>query len=191
MGRRKAFALLSYLAVTNRSQRRETLATFFWPESDASLAFSYLRRDLAVINKTFGPGWLDADRDQVTLIEREELQIDVLRFRALLDQCNGHGHPADEGCPRCIPLLSEAAALYRGDFMMGFSLPDSRAFDDWQLFEQEALRHDLARVLGTLVEQHSDQGEYEESISYARRWLQVAPWDESAHRQLIQLYAWS
>ena len=40
MGRRKAFALLSYLAVTNQSQRRETLAALFWPDSGSSLAFS-------------------------------------------------------------------------------------------------------------------------------------------------------
>ena len=190
IGRRKAFALLSYLAVTHQPQRRESLATLFWPDSGSSLAFSYLRRDLAVINKALGPGWLEADREQVTLIEQEGLRIDVLAFRQLLQECQAHGHPIDKGCPRCIPLLSEAAALYRGEFMMGFSLPDSHAFDDWQRFEQETLRHDMTCILGILIEEHSAQGQYQEGISYARRWLQLAPWDEAAHRWLMQLYTW-
>ena len=34
LGRRKAMALLSYLAVTRSRHHRETLATLLWPESD-------------------------------------------------------------------------------------------------------------------------------------------------------------
>ena len=37
--------------------------------------------------------------------------------------------------------------LYRGDFLEGFSLRDSAAFDEWQFFQAEALRQELAAAL--------------------------------------------
>ena len=42
--RRKAVALLVYLAVTNQRQRRDTLATLLWPDSSQSRARTALRR---------------------------------------------------------------------------------------------------------------------------------------------------
>lgn len=38
IGRRKALALLVYLAVTKRLHSRDALATLFWPEYDQSSA---------------------------------------------------------------------------------------------------------------------------------------------------------
>jgi predicted ATPase/DNA-binding SARP family transcriptional activator len=195
IGRRKALALLAYLAVTGQPHRRETLATLFWPDAPSSLAFSYLRRDLSVLNKALDPACLDADRDQIALVtgegEATALWVDVAQFRALVQACSTHGHPADEVCPSCVPLLDEAVALYRGDFMTGFSLPDSASFDDWQLFEQESLRRELTQALSSLGRGHAEQGDYETAVPYARRWLQLAPWDENAHRTLMSLYAWA
>ena len=44
LGRRKAMALLSYLAVTRSRHHRETLATLFWPESGPEAAYSEIGR---------------------------------------------------------------------------------------------------------------------------------------------------
>ena len=52
--RRKAVALLAYLAVTAVAHSREALAALFWPESDQSRAFAYLRRTLWEINQMVG-----------------------------------------------------------------------------------------------------------------------------------------
>jgi DNA-binding SARP family transcriptional activator len=46
IGRRKAVALLAYLAVTAQTHRRESLAAMFWLDYDESRAFAYLRRTL-------------------------------------------------------------------------------------------------------------------------------------------------
>ena len=46
IGRRKALALLIYLAVTRRTHSRDSLATLFWPDYDQSSARADLRRTL-------------------------------------------------------------------------------------------------------------------------------------------------
>jgi len=57
--RRKALALLAYLAVTGECQRRETLAALFWPEAETSEARAALRRTLSVLNTALGGVGLD------------------------------------------------------------------------------------------------------------------------------------
>ncbi len=43
IGRRKAVALMAYLAVTGQGHARDVLATLLWPEYDASRARAALR----------------------------------------------------------------------------------------------------------------------------------------------------
>jgi len=75
--------------------------------------------------------------------------------------------------------------------MAGFTLPDSPAFDDWQSYEREGLRRDLAGALERLAGLlgRSAEESTEQAIGYARRWLALDPLDEAAHRLLMQLYA--
>lgn len=63
--RRKALALLAYLAVTKQSHSREALAALFWPDYDQSRAYAYLRCTLWEINQAVGEGWVLADRETV------------------------------------------------------------------------------------------------------------------------------
>ncbi len=51
LGRRKATALLSYLAVTRSRHHRETLATLLWPESSSEAAYSALRNVLWILRQ--------------------------------------------------------------------------------------------------------------------------------------------
>ena len=187
--RLKAMALIVYLAVTGSSHSRDALATLFWPELDQSRARAGLRRALAALKKALGEGWLDADRETVSLNPGAEIWLDVVEFQDRLAECRTHGHPQEEVCPACLPLLAEAAALYRDDFLAGFTLPDSPGFDEWQFFHTEGLRDDLASALERLARGYSDRGEFERAITYARRWLALDPLHEPAHRCLMQLYA--
>ncbi|MFQ5593539.1 MAG: tetratricopeptide repeat protein [Anaerolineae bacterium] len=187
--RRKAMALLAYLAVTGESQRRDTLATLLWPEADQSRARAALRRDLSVLNKALGEGGLAVDRETAGLNPSADIWLDVERFRDRLAACAAHKHPSYDVCPDCLPLLNEAVALYRDDFLAGFTLRDSPDFDEWQFFETESLRQEMASALERLVRGLSAQQEYEPAIPYARRWLALDPLHEPAHRHLMQLYA--
>jgi predicted ATPase len=115
--------------------------------------------------------------------------LDVAEFRDRLIECRSHGHPAQEVCPACISSLTAAVALYRDDFLAGFTLPDSPAFDEWQFFQTEGLRRELAGALECLARGHSARGEVETGIPYARRWVALDPLHEAAQRCLMRLYA--
>lgn len=191
MTRRRALALAIYLATTDHAHSRDVLTAFFWPEYDEQSARTDLRRTLYVINQTLGAEWLITEDDNVQFRHNGELWLDTRAFVQLLAGCDAHGHNSATICPACLPLLSEAVALYQDDFLAGFSLPDSPAFDDWHFFENEGLRNQLADALTRLVQGYSAGGDYARAIRYARRWLTLDPLNEAIHRWLMQLYSWN
>src|ERR687897_2061318 len=187
---RKAIALAAYLAITKQNHTRDALAGLLWPEYNQSRARAALRRTLSSLGKARAEGWLRADRESVNL-DHDTIWVDVTRFHDLLAGCKEHGHPESEVCPHCLLPLTEAVALYRDDFMAGFGLRDSVAFDDWQFFQSESLRKELAGALERLARGRGAVGEWEAAIAHARRWLAMDPLHEPAHRMLMALYAWS
>ncbi|MDQ4078631.1 MAG: tetratricopeptide repeat protein, partial [Chloroflexota bacterium] len=79
--------------------------------------------------------------------------------------------------------------LYSDDFLAGFTLPDCPEFDEWQFFEREGFCQTLGTVLVQLIHVYQAQGEWEDAIEQARRWLALDTLHEPAHRQLMRLYA--
>ncbi len=191
VNRRKATALLAYLAVTGYSHSRDALATLFWPDHDQTQARAALRRTLSVLNQ-FVAEWLEIDRETVGLKQpsssSKQVWLDVGHFRQLLA---GVSSSSASDCSAALTPLTEAVALYRDDFMAGFTLRDSPNFDEWQFFQSESLRRELAGVLGRLIACHSARHEAEPAIAYARRRLGLDPLHEPTHRQLMELYALS
>ena len=189
--RHKALALLIYLAVTEASHRRDALAALLWPELDQTRARAALRRTLSDLNIALAGDWLETSRETIGLSPSVTFWQDVTQFRQLLGQCREHGHPETDPCPDCLPPLAEAATLYRGDFLSGFTLRDTPEFDEWQFFETETLRREFASALERLARGHAQCHEFETAIRYARRWLALDSLHEPAHCQLMQLYAWT
>lgn len=113
------------------------------------------------------------------------------QFHDCLTACETRGHPPTETCPDCIPLLEEAVALYRDHFLAGFTLRDSLAFDEWQFFQTEELKDQLASALVRLARHYASQGDFEPAVTRGRRWLALDPLHEPAHRHLMALYAQS
>ncbi|MCI0397987.1 MAG: alpha/beta fold hydrolase [Chloroflexi bacterium] len=189
ISRRKAIALLVYLAVTGRTHQRDALAALLWPEMDQSAARSALRRHLWALGKALG-GAVKADQETAGLGD-EAIWLDVAAFRGLLAACRTHGHPEMVVCERCLEKLSRAADLYHDDFLAGFTLSGCPEFDEWQFFQTEGLRRDCADLLARLVRVYSARHDFERAISHTRRWLALDPLQEHVHRQLMQLYDWS
>jgi DNA-binding SARP family transcriptional activator len=173
---RKAVALLAMLAVpaapANR-HGRDQLAATLWPSSDTAHARAALRRTLSATVATIGDA-LALERGTVRLMPGS-FWVDVEEFERLAGA-------ADEAS------LTRAADLYREDFLAGFTLRDSPAFDDWQRFVADGLRQRLAGVLDTLLEARVSRGAYGDAIEAARRRLVLDPLHEPAHQALIRLY---
>ncbi len=184
---RKAIALLAYLAVASRPIARASLAELLWPEADPDGGRGALRRTLSVLRSGLNGGWLEVDRHQVALAF-EHLTVDVTEFRQGIARA-AHRHEPGDPCPTCRTQLAAATDHYRGEFLEGFGLRDSPAFDEWQLLEAEALRGELAAVLRRLIGLEAAEGRTADAIAVARRLLALDPVDESGHQLLMRLYA--
>lgn len=172
---RKATALLTYLTVTGRAARRDTLTGLLWPETAPDRARATLRRTLSTLRSALGDRWLEVDGDTITL-DRTGVELDIASFRACI-AAGGHDD------------LTAAVALHRGDFLEGFGLRDSAAFDDWQQLESDTLRRELADALDRLADSYALRRETTAAIGCARRRLALDPLHEPAYRQLIGLLA--
>ncbi len=134
---------------------------------------------------------LQVDRESVGLALAPDDQVDVAAFRQAVAGCRNHGHAQADVCPRCLEPLNAAVELYRDDFLAGFSLRDSAAFDEWQFFEAERLRRELTGALERLVRLLIVEGHLESASEQARRLLTLDPLHEPAHRVMMLLYAWT
>jgi predicted ATPase/DNA-binding SARP family transcriptional activator len=184
---RKSTALLAYLSLTGKSCPRDVLATFLWPDLDQTRAHASLRNALWSIGNAGQKECLEIHPDSIGL--RAGYALDVDAFHEKMAQVRAHGHKAGDPCRECAAWLAEAAAIYRGDFLAGFTLRDSAGFDDWQLFQSESLRQELASVLEQLVNLHSVEGDWEQALPHARRWVDLDAFNEAAHRGLLRIYA--
>jgi ABC-type oligopeptide transport system substrate-binding subunit/DNA-binding SARP family transcriptional activator len=171
---RKVEALLVYLACTHRPHAREFLAELFWAERPTERALGNLRVALTSLRRHLG-AYLVITRDNVSMAPGADVQLDV----AELEGCLAAGQ------------AKKAVALYQGEFLAGFSVRGSSAFDDWASLERERLHRTVIDALGELVAVHLGAGIYPEGIAHARRLLLLDPWQEAAHRQLMRLLAYS
>jgi DNA-binding SARP family transcriptional activator/predicted ATPase len=174
---RKATALLAHLALAERPRSREALCELLWPAYDPEHARGALRRTLSALRRSIGEEWIETIADSVALRAGDGLEIDVRRFRSLT---------ADGASPQ---ELGAAIHLFGGELLEGFSIRDSPEFEAWHIYEADLLRRELASALGRLVAVLREQGDLARAIPHARRWLELDPLHEPAHRELIRLYA--
>jgi DNA-binding SARP family transcriptional activator len=163
--------MVAYLAMAGR-QPRERLAALLWPEADTDRARGALRRTLSAIRTSPVGDHLDADTRSVAL-RTGGAEVDAVRF----GQVRARGDHA------------AALALYGGDFLAGFSLRDAPEFDEWQSQQAGALRSDLAASLEALIAEERRAGRHVKAIAHARRWLELDPLNEAAHREAMRLHA--
>jgi LuxR family maltose regulon positive regulatory protein len=187
---RKVSALLAVLSLDRRPQSREYLATLLWPEYDPRRAPANLRRALASLQASLGPGWVQADREAIVLTGRGRIRADIEDLLAIVGQARAH-HPkqVDSLCASCTEKLQDAVRLYRGDFLEGFNLKDCPEFDRWQMEWREELSQQMGWALERLAEAYGESGRWEQAIQMARRWLALDELHEPAHRTLMFLYA--
>ena len=181
--RRKAVALLAYLAVTNQRHQRDTLATLFWPQLDEKQARANLRYTLWTLRQSLGDELLEVDRQSIGL--RSGFKVDTERFMQNVKEAKRLGN-ADENLT--ISLLEETVSLYRDSFLAGFTLRDAPDFDEWQFFQTQHYYEHYTLVLQSLTDIYSQQKRWSDAIACTQKWLALDFLHEPAHRKLMELY---
>jgi DNA-binding SARP family transcriptional activator len=179
----KVRALLTYLAVeAHQPHHREVLAGLLWPDWPDRDALSNLRYALSNLRQVIGdhtaqPPFLHIARDTLQFNTASDFSLDIA---VLADSREGLGGLSD---------LEKAVSLCRGSFLEGFSLPDAAPFEEWALLTRERLARQMSSALLRLSAGYEERGEYQKAQACARRQLELDPWDEVAHRQLMRTLA--
>jgi predicted ATPase/DNA-binding SARP family transcriptional activator len=190
---KKERALLAYLAMDGKRHRREALAELLWPERPEGYARTNLRQAVMGIRRMLGvegAQYLKVHDDWVEL-SGKEIALDALAFERLFLGTQSHPHKNADTCPDCAQRLREAVGIYRGDFIEDINLGDAQNFQEWGIFYREHYFRYLLSALQTLSEFYQRQDDYEKAHQYAWRYVNVAPLEEAAHRQLMNLLAMS
>lgn len=179
----KVRALLAYLAVeADTPHQRRKLAAMFWPEFPETTALSNLRYALSNLRTVIGdrsahPPYLEITPQTIRFNANSSI-VDASVFERYCSQ------------PRQNPLdfqrLNQAAELFRGKFLEGFSVPDSVAFEEWTVLKREHFDRLANQIFYLLANDHEVAGNYGQAIVFAERQLELDSWREEAHRQLMR-----
>jgi predicted ATPase/DNA-binding SARP family transcriptional activator len=184
----KARALLAYLTVeADRAHRREKLAGMLWPESTEQVARAYLRRLLVNIRRVIGdyqaqPPPLHIIRQTIQFNVLSDAWVDVSTFLTLVKTRKS----TDQ---EIIQQLEEAVDLYRGGFLESFSLAGCPAFEEWALLNREHFHRLVMDALRRLAKGYEGRGEFARALPHAWRQVELDPWREQAHLQVMRLLA--
>jgi DNA-binding SARP family transcriptional activator len=176
----KAQALVCYLAVTGRPHSREELAGLLWSELPEAAARANLRTMLPGLRQALG-GHLLVERDRLSLNPRLPIQLDLAQFLAGLNSASETD----------LAGLRAALKLYRGDFLAGLRLEGTSLFEDWVVGQRERYRLLAVQALHHLAAHHTEKREYGAATEALGRLLELEPWREDGHRQLMTLLAQS
>jgi DNA-binding SARP family transcriptional activator/TolB-like protein len=172
---RKVLALLAYLAMVARPVSREKLCELLWdvaddPRGELRWCLSKLR---PLVN---GPKAIRviADRKQVH-IETNSFDVDALLVARHTQATLNSGSSSS---------LRSLLALFRGDFLEGLSVERAPAFENWLAGQ----RHRFAQLRQQLLERLSSvlPPESDDRIEVLRECIDVAPFDEAVHIELVR-----
>ncbi len=177
---RKAEVLLAYLICTGEAHARETLADLLWDERPHKQGLANLRAVLTSLRKHL-PAYLSIERHTVALNFESTYCLDTAEFTELLAAAQKRADAEEQ--------FAKAIGLYRGDFLEGVHVRESRGLEDWMLLERERLRLRAAEALHSLSAQGLVKGDYKRAAEYGRRLVALDPLRESAQRLYMLLLA--
>lgn len=185
---RKAEALLVYLASTRQLHSREALADLLWDDRSQKQALGNLRVLLSSLRRKLG-SYLLIERQHVAFDHESDFRLDTAQFDAILTAIRDVPEQDNPMSESTVAQLRNAVALYRGDFLSGFHVRESRGFEEWALLERERLQRLVINALYDLTTFSFSSGYYKAGIEFVTRLLQLDALHEEAHRQLMLLFA--
>jgi predicted ATPase/DNA-binding SARP family transcriptional activator len=191
----KACALLVYLAVeADRPHRRESLVGLLWPECPEQVARHNLRQALfklrlAIGDQTASPPYLLISREAIQFNRASDSSLDLARFYTILQACKQDRSRGSEDPSIRAARLEELVRLYRGEFLHGFFLEDSAEFEQWALVQRESLHQHALDAHSDLADYYERHGDFQAARRHALRQLELDPWREEAHCQVMRALA--
>ena len=169
----KRLALLVYLRLRAPSGpvRRDTLLGLLWPDLPQDRARHALSQSLYILRRSLGNGSVDTSGQESVAVDPSGIWCDASRFEEALAESK----------------LEEALALYRGDLLEGFYLPDAPEFERWLDEQRTRLRNRAAQAATALSERLSAAGEVAGAVHWARRTVEFLPYDERAAVRVVEL----
>ncbi len=180
---RKADVLLAYMAQEPQDHGREVLATLLWDERTQRQALANLRTLIASLRKHAGD-FVNISRQTVAL--KPGVWVDTAVFQQQITAARKKMPSAAAAAD-----IEAALALYAGDFLANVSVRGSVALEDWIQLTRESLRRQVLEARQHLIAYYLQQGQYDDGIRHATILLEMEPWHEEAHRQMMRLLAHS
>lgn len=170
-------SLIAYLLLNRQPIDRRRLAFTFWPDTIESAARRNLRQYLHHIRAALAPldpqdTLLLTEASSVQINPRAEISLDVEQF---LYQTRPEASPQE---------LEQALSLYTGDLLADL-------YDDWCIPERERLRQIWLQTLERYSELLLAGGNLHKALRVVQQWVKAEPFDETAQRRLMTLYAMS
>src|SRR4029079_2075220 len=165
-------ALLAYLAIASSGSfhRRDRLLPLFWPEQDAERARAALNRAIYFLRRELGADVIISRGDEVA-VDATRLWCDARAFEMSIQNAE----------------LPEAFALYRGDLLLGFFPSGAPGFEQWLGVSRSRVRQRASQAARVFADQHARNDDFSSAALWARRSVELSPFDEVGVRRLLTL----
>ncbi|HKJ87445.1 MAG TPA: BTAD domain-containing putative transcriptional regulator, partial [Gammaproteobacteria bacterium] len=187
----KARALLAYLAVEHhRAHSRTQLGELLWPDRELQATRNSLRQAIFQLRRALepsdGPELFLADRDTLRWNPELDLWLDLDAFRFAAGEGSAHEIPPTEE----LRALERRAALYRGPFLAGFTVPAGlEGFQEWLEEQREHMHRMALRLYGGLARACRERGELTAALEHGQRCIDLDPRMEEGHRLVMGILA--
>jgi DNA-binding SARP family transcriptional activator len=189
MPSQKAQALLCYLAAeADRSFARGQIIALLWEESSEREGRNSLSTVLTRLRQSLPVFPLRAEGDTLAWQSSSDVWVDLHAFQSASRSAQPDRSAQGGDAAQRLQRLEQAAALYRGDFLDGFSVRDSESYDEWLRLERERWQQRWLNVLDQLIEGYAAAGAWTQALDHARRATTADPLQERFHRALMQLH---
>jgi len=179
---KRSHGMFAFLALEARSVPREVLAELLWPDVDAAVGRTRLRRLIYQIEKQCG-GALMASHDGGLVLAVDALWCDAVEFRRAARALVAKSAP---GLPfAALVRLTHSACQ---PLLEGLSF-GSDMFDEWVQAQRLEHAHLLSRMLTRLAEQQRERGDVDDAVDTVERRLRLDPYSEPAYVQRMSLAA--
>jgi predicted ATPase/DNA-binding SARP family transcriptional activator/Flp pilus assembly protein TadD len=178
----KTGALLAYIALhPGKSHSRETLAEMLWPDGDPVAIRNRLNQAISSLRRQLHPPELGPGNVLVT--DHHSIGINAASVVTDVDEFERDIRLAEraETDEERVRLLEQAVERYQGELLEGY-------FEEWIFSRRMHLAELHDQALQHLIRGHVALGSPEAAIEFARRRLELDPYDEAPHVILMRLY---